>query len=147
MTRYFEPLARRINLPLRKVKDGIYEMSGANFVLHIRCGIGHSRDFLVTLAEKKSIVKPVEELSGLGLGVIVEFNGEKLGPFTFHTREGYLRAFEDEAKAAEQFAVPYLLGRRSNFGEIREFIDRKIEASGIPKKKYHLPPNVREEWL
>lgn len=45
VVRFFEPLAKRIDLPLRKVKSGIYELAGPHFVLHIRRGIGHSRDF------------------------------------------------------------------------------------------------------
>lgn len=147
VVRFFEPLAKRNNLSLQKVKSGIYELAGSQFVLHIRRGIGHSRDFLVTLAEKKSITKPVEELSGLGLGVILNFYGEKLGTHKLHTSEGYLIAFDEAAQAVDKYCVPYLLGHRSNYGEILEFSAQKIEASGLMRKKYHFPPKVREEWL
>ena len=83
----------------------------------------------------------------IGLGVIAEFGGEKLGPYKYHTGEGYLSAFRDQARAAEKFCVPYLLDLRSNFEDIREFVERKIMESGIREKKFHFPPNVREEWI
>jgi len=150
VARFFGPLAERINLPLRKPKDGIYEITGSTFTMRIRRGIGHTRDFLVCLSEKGSRPESlaIDELGGeIGLGVIAEFYGEKLVVHALHTEEGYLKAFEEAAKATEKFCIPYLLDLRSNFGEIRDFVERKIEASGVRTKEYRFPPNVREEWL
>jgi hypothetical protein len=150
VARFFKPLAESIKLPLRKPKEGIYEIAGSTFTMRIRRGIGHSRDFLICLSEKGTRPEAVaiDDLGGeTGLGVIVEFYGEKLGVHALHTDEGYLNAFEEAAKAAEKFCVPYLLDLRSNFGEVRDFVERKIEASGARMKEYRFPPNVRKEWL
>lgn len=148
----FDPLAQRLKLPLRKMAEGVYEIPGRFFALRIRKGTGHTRDFLVTLLERASISEtsgsPRDLCDGeIGLRVIAAFYGEKLGPHMFHTREGYLRAFEDESNAAEKFAAPFLLDLRSNFGDIRQFVARKVEEAGIRDKDYRFPPNVRKEWL
>lgn len=89
----------------------------------------------------------MEELSGLGLGTIVNFYGGKLSTHKLHTPEGYLTALDEAAQAVDKFCVPYLLGHRSNFEKIHEFLAQKIEASGLMREKYHFPPKVREEWL
>ena len=148
VTQFFEPLAKRIKLPLQKLKDGIYEIAGETFTMRIRRGIGHSRDFLVTLSEKSSTPLSPDELGReVGLGVIAEFNGQKLGTHKLHTTEGYLAAFAEAAKAAERYCAPYLLDLRSHLGEIRRVVEQKIEDSGLRPKKHRFPPNVREEWL
>jgi hypothetical protein len=149
VTCFFRPLAERIKLPLQKLAKGVYEITGKTFVLRIREGIGHSRDFLLSVSKKDEASQSPRDLgkNEIGLGVVAEFGGEKLGPYKYHTREGYLHAFKDQARAAEKYGVPYLLDLRSNFEDIREFVERKVVESGIREKKFHFPPNVREEWI
>ena len=148
VARFFGPLAERIKLPLRKLNDGIYEIEGKVFAMRIRRGFGHSRDFLITLSEKSSTpLLPEESDQEIGLSVILEFYGKNLATPELHTAEGYLRGFEEAAKAAGEFCEPYLLDHRSNFGEIRAFVKHKIEESGARAKKPRFLPNVREEWI
>jgi len=47
---------------------------------------------------------------------------------------------------AEKFCAPYLLGQKNDFENIRRYVGRRIEESGIMEKKWNFPKNVREEW-
>ncbi len=72
----FEPLAIRAGLPLRKLHDGVYELVGKEFVMRIRRGTGHGKDFLVTLSRKDDVSdKPLELTGEVGLAVLAEYSG------------------------------------------------------------------------
>ena len=128
---------------MKKLRDGIYQIAGRDFAMRIRQGTGHRKDFVVTLAPKVSLPDDLDDLSQeIGLGVVAEYNGKPL-----QVRDDYQREFEEAAKTAETLLVPYLLETKTDFEEIRHFVECKVEESGIRTKKYHFPPNVREEWI
>ena len=144
----FQPLAARVGLPLKKLRDGIYEMAGEEFAIRIRRGTGHGKDFLVTLSRKEDVSDDPLQLTGeVGLGVIAEFCGATADALALRARDGSVDAFRSSAEAAEHFCLPYVLGRRADFAEIQRFVEDKIQKSGIRTKKFHFPPNVREEWI
>jgi hypothetical protein len=106
VNQFFKPLAQQSKLPLDKLKDGIYEIRGSAFTMRVRRGTGHSRDFLVCLSDNKSRPESldVDRLDGeIGLGVIAEFYGEKLGMHAMHLNEGYLSAFEERSQCGAEF--------------------------------------------
>ena len=141
--RFFLPLAKRAGLQIKKLCDGIYEIPGRTFVMRIRQGTGHRRDFLVTLAPKSSLPDNLDDLSQeIGLGVVAEYNGKQL-----QVQSDYHSDFAEAAKIAEMFCIPYLLDTKKDFEEIRRFVECKITESGLETKKYRFPHNVREEWI
>jgi hypothetical protein len=144
----FQPLAARAGLPLKKLCAGIYEMSGSEFVMRIRRGTGHGKDFLVTLSRKEDVSADPLQLTGeVGLAVLAEYSGAVADALALTAREGSLSAFRRAADGAERFCLPYLLGRKADFPEIRRFVEDKIQKSGAHTKKYNFPTNVREEWI
>jgi hypothetical protein len=143
VARCFQPFSERAGFPIRKLRDGIYEIAGQKFVMRIRRGTGHRKDFLVTLSRKASLSRDLDDLSHeIGLGVIAEYNGKQL-----QALGDYRREFAEAAKIAESLCLPYLLGTKTDFEDIQHFVERKVEESGIKTKSYHFPRNVREEWL
>jgi hypothetical protein len=146
----FQPLADRAKLPLTKIKDGVYEMAGHSFVLRIRRGTGHARDFVVTLASRSSLSEDPEKLAGeIGLLNFAEVYGEQLNPHPLQTSAGYRKAFQEAADVAGKLCVPYLLGLRgdADFAKVREHVDRKIAAAGGQWNDAKFIKNVRKEWL
>ncbi len=144
----FEPLALRAGLPLRKLHDGVYELVGKEFVMRIRRGTGHGKDFLVTLSRKEDVSDNPLELTGeVGLGVLAEYSGATAAALALKARDGSPDAFRRAAEAAERFCLPYLLGRRMDFAGIQQFVEDKILESGALMRKYHFSPNVRDEWV
>jgi hypothetical protein len=144
----FQALAARSGLPLKKLRDGIYEMVGSGFVMRIRRGTGHGKDFLVTLSRKEDISADLLQLTGeVGLAVIAEYGGAVADALALSARDGSLGAFQRAAEGAERFCLPYLFGEKADFSEIQAFVEDKILKSGANTKKYYFPPNVREEWI
>ncbi len=143
VVRFFQPLANRFGFPLKRWRDGIYEITGRTFVMRIRQGMGHRKDFVVTLAPKMALPDNLDDLSReIGLGVIAEYSGEIL-----QAKGDFQNQFEEAAKAAEIYCIPYLLETKKDFEEMRNFVKRRVEETGIKTKKYHFPRNVREEWI
>jgi hypothetical protein len=148
--RCFLPLANRASLSLQKLKEGVFEMSSHGFALRVRSGIGHARDFVVTLAKQSSLSKNYDELTGeIGLGNFAEVHGEKLELHPLHTPAGYHHAFEEAASLAGKLCVPYLIGVRgdADFEKVCEHVDRKKAEAGDKWKDYKFTKNVRKEWL
>ena len=46
---FFAPLARKLDLPLIKVRDGVYDISSTHFIMRIRLDTGHRRGLNVIL--------------------------------------------------------------------------------------------------
>ena len=143
VARFFQPFSERAGFPIRKLRNGMYEISGNEFVIRIRRGTGHREDFIITLAPKKSLPSDLDDLGHeIGLNVIAEYNGQQL-----QESDDYQGQFSEGARIAELLLMPYLLGSKTDFEEIQRFVESKVEESGIRTKKYHFPKNVREEWL
>jgi hypothetical protein len=126
----FRPFAVRAGLPLRRLQDGVYEMSGCQFLMRIRRGTGHGKDFLITLSRKEHVSDDPMNLTGeIGLGVITEYNGKDETTAALALRDGSLPAFRIAAEAAEEFCLPYLLGEKSDFADLQQFLRDKVERS------------------
>lgn len=143
---YFEPLSARADAPLRLLREGIYEIAGSAFVLRIRRGAGHARDFLVTLSRRVS-GRSLDDLSEeIGLGVIAQYNGRPLRPHDLDSELDWKLALEEAVEAATMFCLPYLLNTQSDLSGVELFIRAKVEASGISRERFQLPPNVQKKW-
>jgi tetratricopeptide (TPR) repeat protein len=62
-------------------------------------------------------------------------------------KEDYLKGAENLARATEQFILPYLLGRRSDYAELRDFVEKQASKASSEVIDYRLPKSVRKEWL
>ena len=144
---FYKPVADRAGLELQKLRSGIYQIAGASFILRLRQGIGHKKDLLVTMAPMTTSPRDLDDLSGeIGLPLVVEYNGVEVPHEDISSTVGFYSNPQRVADAIEQFCIPYLLGRKTDFDELRSFVDRKIDAAAW-KPPYNFPPNVREEWL
>ena len=147
VARSFAPLAANAKLTIRELGEGIHEVQGKDFTMRVRRGTGHRKDILVTLLPTAERPADHDDLSKeIGLGVVAEFVGESLPELPIDTEEEYLRSADYLAKAADKLLLPYLLGTRNDFAELKRFVaDRADKAVGeIPD--YRFPKNVRKEW-
>lgn len=146
VTAFYKPIADRAGLQLQKLRSGIYQIVGALFILRLRQGTGHKKDLLVTMAPIAASARDLDDLSGeIGLPLIAEYHGVEIPHEDITSSEGFYSSPRHVAEMIERFCMPYLLGQKSDFEELRSFVDRKIASAPIPS--FNFPPNVREEWL
>ena len=117
--------------------------------MRIRRGVGHRKGILITLLPKQDLYYDhLENIHNeLGLGNFVEFNNERLIESPIETTEDYILEAEKLAKVAEQYVIPYLLGAKTDFIEVKEYTEKRSAAAVREIKKYYIPRNVRKEWL
>ncbi len=150
VARLFEPIARRLRLPLIKVRQGVYEITSPHFIMRIRLHTGHARGLNVILrpftAGDFDENKPGVQY---GIGCFMEYYGEKLEEtfITVDSDKQFLEQARLLAIAAERYGVPYLLGRGKDLDAIRQIIRERTEKDVEEIKKYRFPRNVRKEWL
>jgi hypothetical protein len=115
----FLPLAQKAGLPLIKIYDGVYDIVGHNYRLRIRRGIGHGGGFLITLSnEEVDHRDPIKIVNEIGLGRVAEFSGAAPEVAPIPMRDNSLTAYRKAAKVAEDYALPYLLGIKSDYEQI-----------------------------
>jgi hypothetical protein len=103
----FQPLAIRTGLPLRKLHDGVYELVCKEFVMRIRRGTGHGKDFLVTLSRKKVVSGDPLDLTGeVGLAVLAEYNGATADALALRARDPHRVHSEELLKQQNTFVCP-----------------------------------------
>ena len=142
----FKPVAHRAGLKLQKLRSGIYEIAGRDLVLRLRLGKGHFKDVLITLAPSTEAPRDLDHLTGeIGLNVIAEYHGLTAPDQDTLSVKSFYSSLQRIAELTETLCVPYLLGQKSDYQEIRSFVDRKIESD--TKQWGPWPFNVREEWL
>lgn len=147
VARSFAPLAGDAKLAIQQLGDGIYEVPGKDFTMRIRMGTGHRKDILVTMLPTAERPADNDDLcKEIGLGVVAEFAGASLTELPIETEEEYLHSADYLAAAADTLLLPYLLGTRNDFAELKRFVAaRSAKAVGeIPD--YRFPKNVRKEW-
>ena len=88
VARFFQPFSERAGFPKRKLRDGIYEIAGQEFVMRIRRGTGHRKDFLVTLSRKASLSRDLDDLHSGSWGSVLTFDTKQ----GFIGEEGWRRA-------------------------------------------------------
>jgi hypothetical protein len=150
VTKFFEPIARKIGLPLSKVRDGVYEIHSPHFIMRIRLDTGHARGLNVILREASLLnFDENEPFIQYGIGCFMQFHGEKLED-TFievNTNDDFLERARLLAQATEHHGVPYLLGQEKDFNAIKEMVKKGAEKDIEEIKKYRFPKNVRKEWI
>jgi hypothetical protein len=115
----FLPLAQKAGLPLIKIYDGVYDIVGHNYRLRIRRGIGHGGGFLVTLSnEELDRRDPIKIVNEIGLGRVAGYNGAAPEVAFIPDRDNSLAAYRKAAKVAKNYALPYLLGIKSDYEQI-----------------------------
>ncbi len=145
---FFAPLADRAKTELRRVADGINEIGTQGFTARVRYGTGHRKDILVTLLATCEKPLEISDLSKeIGLGAVAKFRGENLPELPFQNEEEYLRYASNLAASAEKFLLPYLLGLRTDFSAIKEFVSKNGLEAAREVSEYKFPKDVRKEWL
>jgi hypothetical protein len=136
VTERFLPLARKAGLPLVKICDGVYDIVGKGYRLRIRRGIGHGGGFLVTLSNEEVDPRdPIKIVNEIGLGRIARYNGATREAAAILSRDNSLEGYKKAAKVADEYALPYLLGVKSDYGQIKQQVKDELERSGELKKE------------
>lgn len=146
--KFFGPLARKVALPLSKVRDGVYEIASQYFIMRIRLHTGHKRGLNV-------ILRPATECyfdenkpgSQYGIGNFVLLAGEEWKKEPIKTDGDFFIQAQHFASASERFGLPYLLGEGKDFDAVKEMVRKKTELDMKIIKGYRFPKNVREEWI
>ena len=147
---FFEPIARRLALPLLKVRAGIYEIPSPHFIMRIWLDTGHRRGLNVILRQT-SVHDFDENKPGVqyGIGAFMQFHGERLDQTFIEVdsdKEFFKRA-QLLAQAADLYGVPYLLGRGEDWEAVKEMISKKTAEDLNKIGEYRFPKNVRKEWI
>jgi hypothetical protein len=132
------------------VRDGVYDIPSQHFIMRIRLDTGHRRGLNVIL-RPASFREFDENKPGIQLGIacFIEFRGE-------NPQDTFIDVSMDEdfferarllAIAAEQYALPYLLGQSKDWEAINEMVERKTLEDVEEIKKYRFPKNVRKKWI
>jgi hypothetical protein len=147
---FFEPIARRLALPLLKVRDGVYEIPSPHFIMRVRLDTGHRRGFNVIL-RPASAREFDENKPGIqyGIGAFMQLYGEGLEQtfINVDSDEDFLKRAQLLAQTAERYGVPYLLGQGKDWEAVREMVSKKTAADLEEIGKYRFPNNVRKEWI
>lgn len=148
VARFFAPVAAKAKLAIQEFGEGVCEAQGKEFTMRIRRGTGHRKDILVTLLPTAERPADIDDMSKeIGLGVVAEFRGETLAESSLNTEEEYLRSAGKLATAAEKLLLPYLLGVRTDFAGLKEFVAARAEKAVSKIPDYRFPKNVRKEWI
>ena len=143
----FMPLAANTKLTIHELWEGVYEVLGKDFTMRVRRGAGHRKDILVTVLPTAERPADHEDLSKeIGLGVVAEFVGESLPELSIDTEEEYLRSAQYLATAADKLLLPYLLGTRNDFADLKRFVAVRADKAVGEIPDYRFPKNVRKEW-
>jgi hypothetical protein len=144
---YFEPLAREFELPLIRAKENLYEIASRWFIMRISFGIGHGRSILATLSPSgKSSTPDLNDRNEFGIAVVAGYNGMEMQTRPVGTTEEFFNQAQYVADMARTFGIPYLLGQKSDWNDVKEYIEEKIEREAEGIKKLKFPPNVQKRW-
>jgi hypothetical protein len=154
VAKFFAPIANKLELPIVKVTDYIYEIPSPHFIMRIRLHGGRHRGINVIL-RKTSLRDFVDNKAGfqLDVGCFRLFNGEELKPYSpVLTDSDFLQQAQWLTAEAEHSGVPYLLGLRDDFEAVQEFmakrgepeVQRQREMSASIRR--NMRGQVREEW-
>ena len=78
---------------------------------------------MVTLSnEEVDYRDPIKIVNEIGLGRVAKYNGAAREMAALPTRDNSLGAYEHAAKVAEEYALPYLLGAKSDYEQIKQQI-------------------------
>jgi len=151
---FFEPIARKLELPLFKVDDDIYEIPSPYFILRVRLHTGHHRGLNVFLRQS-SFCDFDENIPGseYGLGWFMGEDKNQL-PNDACTDDDFIKQVQLFAAASEHFGAPYLLGQQSDLENIKEMVSKKIEEGRSERERLKEMqrnitqnlPSVRQEW-
>jgi len=154
VAKFFAPIAKKLQLPLVKVNDYIYEIPSPHFIMRIRLNGGRHRGLNILLRQTtlRDFVdnKPYIQY---GLGCFDLSNGEELKPLPpVLTDADFLQQAQSFAAEAERLGAPYLLGLKDDFEAIREMMRKRVEPrlKEIREMTANIRRNmrgqVREEW-
>jgi hypothetical protein len=126
VSRYFAPIAKRLELPISRLKDDLYEIQSPYFSMRIQYTKGHiGKGILTTLFPAKERPANVEdEPRSLGIGIIAKYYGVDMQTNLVRVIEDFLNQAEYIAKVSEKLCTPYLLGQKNDFDQIKPYLAR-----------------------
>ncbi|MGD9789515.1 MAG: hypothetical protein AB7Q00_05425 [Phycisphaerales bacterium] len=147
VSRYFAPLAANVNLPLHQLIDGVYEIRGKDFTLRIRRHTGHIRGILITIVSTAMIASDTNDLCNeIGLGNVAEYGGESIAEFLPDSDSEYLQSACVLASETNKYLIPYLEGYRSDFAELKKYVDDRTKEAMRDMQHYRFPSFVKKKW-
>ena len=145
---FFEPIARRLGLPLSKVQGGVYEVASPYIIMRIRLHTGHHRGLNVMLRPASSrVFNESEPGAEYGLVHFVLLEGGDWTEPLIATDADFLNWAAQLAIQSERFGAPYLLGKGKNYDAVKEIVRQKSRRALEEIKAYRFPKNVRKEWI
>ena len=149
---HFEPIARELGKPLIRSKPDLYEIFSQDFVMRIRFHVGaHTKSINATLTPTNQRLDDVDsgatEKGELGVAVIAGYNGIPIEYIPWEgTEEGFLGQTQYVANMARQYGLPYLLGKKSDWNSVKEYIEEQIKERAEEIKQYKFLPGVQKRW-
>jgi hypothetical protein len=150
VTQYFEPIAREHNWPLIRGTAELYEIPSPHFVMRIRYSVGaHAKSIYATLIPANEMPGNIEQggRGELGVAVIAKYNGVPIEYIPWdNIEEGMFGEAKYVADMATEFAIPYMLGQKSDWDEVKAYIARDTEKALEKIKSYKFPAFVQKRW-
>lgn len=148
--RYFEPIAKEHGWPLIRRGDNVYETTSPFFVMRIRFDIGaHTKGINATLVPTDQASRDIGSGGGgeLGVGVLAGYNGVEIKYIPWEqTETGFFAEAQNVAEMMKTYGVPYLLGQKSDWNNVKDYIQGRIKERAKEIKQYEFPPNVQKRW-
>jgi len=150
VAQYFGPIAGEHGWPVTRQRPGVYEILSDYFAMRIRFEVGaHRKSINATLIPTNQMPGDIENCGQgeLGIAVVAGYNGMSIEYIPWdQTEEGLFEEARHMANMVKQFGLPYLLGQKSDWGNVRKFIDNKSQESAEEVKKYRFPASVQKRW-
>lgn len=150
VARYCEPIARDHDWPLIRLRENVYEIPSPHFVMRVRFDVGaHTKSINATMIPTEQMPGDVEngDSGELGVAVIAGYNGISIEYIPRKaTEEGFYEQAQYVSDMAKTFGVPYLLGDKSDWNSVKNYIQEKINADAEKISNYKFPPNVQKRW-
>lgn len=128
----------------------LYEIRTAHFVMRIRFETGaHRKSINATLIPASEMPGDIEKggHGELGVVVVAGYNGLPIDYIPWaQTEEGLFEEAQYRANMAREYGLPYLLGQKSDWERVKEYINEKIEERSKEIRKFKFPPNVQKRW-
>lgn len=148
--RHFEPIAREHNWPLIRRSDDTFEIESPFCVMRLSLHEGaHSRSLnahLFPISSELSESSGPE--GGTGVWPIAGYNGFDIKQYIPRGKstEEFFSEAEYVSNVVKTYCIPYLLGQKSDWDDVREYWRKESEKELEKIRAYKFPPNVQKRW-
>ena len=150
VARYFEPIGQEHGWRMTRRTDNLYEVFAGRFVMRIRFEIGaHRKGINATLIPLDVLPGDVERggCGELGVSVIAGYNDVDIQYIPWEQDEkGFFEQAEYFADLTRRFGVPYLLGQKSDWDGVKNYIEARIDERKKEIREVRFPSFLQKRW-